>query len=252
MTGMSVRMELLYRVREGAVVRDVLGLLRAPSWVRSVMRLTAPQLKDASPADSSVLAKLENEWRILPESRDGADAKNTTSCVICMDDSTQVEEGQGDDASAVRLLCGHEYHFQCVRSWLQQRSSCPVCRYQFPKALSGKFALQRVQSMLVLEDAYVLQLPRGEVVSAAIVRDRVRVIVTVRLQQVNAGQDQSSSIPCELSACVAGPNGELLSDTERPTSPVAFSGPEQDLTAELSPQAGECHCVESDETRKYS
>lgn len=113
MIDMSVRMELLYRVREGAVVRDVLELLRAPSWVRSVMRFTVSRLKDASPADISVLAKLETEWRILPGSNDGG--AKSSSCVICMDDGTRTEEE--DDAGAVRLLCGHEYHFQCVRSW---------------------------------------------------------------------------------------------------------------------------------------
>lgn len=245
---MSVRMELLYRVREGAVVRDVLELLRASSWARSVMRLAAPRLKDASPADSSVIAKLETEWRILPGNKDGG--AKSSSCVICMDDGARTE---GDDAGAVRLLCGHEYHFQCVRSWLQQRSSCPVCRHQFPKALSGKFALQRVNSMLVLEDARMLQLPRAEIASAFIASDRVRVIVTVRLQQVTVGHDERGSMPCELSACVAGPNGELLSDTGRPTSPADFTdASEQDLTAGL-PQASECHYVESDdETCKCS
>lgn len=228
MTDMAVRIDLLYHVRQGAVVSDILEFLRAPKWVRSVIRLTAPRLNDASPAASSVLAMLENEWRILPSS----DAE-TTSCVICMDDC---ERTDNKEACAVRLLCGHEYHFQCVRSWLQKRSSCPVCRHQFPRAINGKFALQRVESMLVLEDTHLLQLPRDEITSAIIVSERVRVIVNVRLQQANVEQDESA-VPCELSACVVGPNGELLFQAERPPSPAAFSGYEQELMGEELAQA---------------
>lgn len=74
--------------------------------------------------------------------------------------------------------------------------------------------------MLMLEDVRVLQLSRVEIAFASIVSDRVRVVVTVRLQQVTVGHDERSSTPCELSACVIGPNGELLSDTGRPTSPA--------------------------------
>lgn len=43
------------------------------------------------------------------------------SCSICLDDIT-VHTQQSI------LSCGHVYHKNCVRNWLQQHSACPECR----------------------------------------------------------------------------------------------------------------------------
>lgn len=40
-------------------------------------------------------------------------------CVICLDENPK---------NSVTLLCGHVYHNQCVRLWLQKSFRCPLCR----------------------------------------------------------------------------------------------------------------------------
>ena len=47
--------------------------------------------------------------------------KTGDCCVICLE---QVSE------RAIALPCRHEnFHFLCLLSWLQERSSCPLCAY---------------------------------------------------------------------------------------------------------------------------
>jgi hypothetical protein len=46
-------------------------------------------------------------------------------CTICFD-----KLSVGD--SALRIPCGHLFHDDCVRKWLQSSNQCPVCRYELP------------------------------------------------------------------------------------------------------------------------
>ncbi|KAL4184353.1 hypothetical protein AMTRI_Chr10g225180 [Amborella trichopoda] len=49
-------------------------------------------------------------------------------CTICLSE-------MGSDTVDVRAMpCSHRYHRDCIVSWLQNRSSCPLCRYQLPTA----------------------------------------------------------------------------------------------------------------------
>lgn len=48
-------------------------------------------------------------------------------CAICQE---ALEAGQ----TALKLPdCGHVYHDQCVRSWLEKQHTCPLCRKAMPK-----------------------------------------------------------------------------------------------------------------------
>ncbi|WOH05238.1 hypothetical protein DCAR_0624652 [Daucus carota subsp. sativus] len=42
-------------------------------------------------------------------------------CVICQDEYEKDELIGG-------LQCRHEYHVECVKKWLKQRNSCPLCK----------------------------------------------------------------------------------------------------------------------------
>lgn len=45
-------------------------------------------------------------------------SKNSDDCPICWD---KMETGR-------KLPCGHLFHNSCLRSWLEQDTSCPTCR----------------------------------------------------------------------------------------------------------------------------
>jgi len=45
-------------------------------------------------------------------------AAGDSTCIICRDDMT----------SAKKLPCGHYFHYHCLRTWLEQRDTCPYCR----------------------------------------------------------------------------------------------------------------------------
>ncbi|KAL6581312.1 ERAD-associated E3 ubiquitin-protein ligase hrd1a [Orobanche minor] len=40
------------------------------------------------------------------------------TCIICREEMT----------TAKKLLCGHLFHVQCLRSWLERQNTCPTCR----------------------------------------------------------------------------------------------------------------------------
>lgn len=42
-------------------------------------------------------------------------------CSIC-------QEEYGDDDEMGKLECGHNYHIECIKQWLVQKNSCPVCK----------------------------------------------------------------------------------------------------------------------------
>ena len=56
--------------------------------------------------------------------------KREKECAICQDD---FECGH----RVLRLPCRHTYHDECVTKWLEQHSSCPVCRREMPSTSSS-------------------------------------------------------------------------------------------------------------------
>ena len=55
--------------------------------------------------------------RFPDATREELEAGDTT-CIICREDMTE----------AKKLQCGHNFHFGCLRTWLERSSSCPTCR----------------------------------------------------------------------------------------------------------------------------
>lgn len=44
------------------------------------------------------------------------------TCPICLDDITDLE---------CELTCSHKFHLHCIGKWLDDNTTCPVCRHDF-------------------------------------------------------------------------------------------------------------------------
>ncbi|KAF4320322.1 hypothetical protein BBO99_00000465 [Phytophthora kernoviae] len=209
MMDITVRVEVQYVAPEHALIRDVLQMFRTPAWVRFMVRYISPHLKNAAPADKTVMDSLE-EWKVVElcnkkrpisnpignkQSISGHkrpmseinDSKNDDecSCVICLS-----ELQEDDKEPPVALPCGHKFHLPCIRSWLKLRSTCPSCRFQFRKAFSGSYAVRTLNSALLLKEEH-RPLPKEEILNTCVGRETVRAVVNVTLSQIEAHAKQS-------------------------------------------------------------
>ena len=57
-------------------------------------------------------------------------------CGICHCDVNEVDEGATDQTDGpMFLICSHGFHWGCIREWLHNNTSCPVCRLDFNASL---------------------------------------------------------------------------------------------------------------------
>ncbi|KAG6576302.1 E3 ubiquitin protein ligase RIE1 [Phytophthora cinnamomi] len=232
----TVRVEVQYVAPEHALIRDVLQMFRTPAWVRFMVRYISPHLKNAAPADKSVMDSL-SAWTV-GQTRPGAKrtcqsgAKRPISsvssassacaddCVICL---SELQSG-GDEF--VALPCGHQFHLPCIRSWLKLRSTCPSCRFQFRKAFSGSYAVRTLNSALLLKQEH-RPLPKEEILNTCVGRETVRAVVNVTLSQIAAHAKQSQ-YPCVLNALMMHSNGDSFSEPAVADAALAKSSGDQE------------------------
>ncbi|KAJ4980704.1 hypothetical protein NE237_031541 [Protea cynaroides] len=53
------------------------------------------------------------------------DQEQSSTCMICMDDFVKGVE-------IARLPCTHFFHGECIFMWLENKNSCPLCRFALP------------------------------------------------------------------------------------------------------------------------
>lgn len=219
----TVRVEVQYVAPENALIRDVLQMFRTPAWVRFMVRYISPHLKNAAPADKSVIDSLAS-WIVNGDKALKVGAKRSISsvnptslctqdCVICLSD---LETG---DEKVVSLPCGHQFHLPCVSSWLKLRSTCPSCRFQFRKAFSGSYAVRTLNSALLLKQEH-RPLPKEQILNTCVGRETIRAIVNVTLNQIGAHAKQSQ-YPCVLNALMMHSNGDSFTEGTATNSPLA-------------------------------
>lgn len=60
--------------------------------------------------------QLINKLKRLPDIN-GEDLADST-CIICLEEINK----------AKKLKCGHAFHLNCLRRWLEENVACPTCR----------------------------------------------------------------------------------------------------------------------------
>lgn len=55
-------------------------------------------------------------------------SSSTTKCSICLESFKENQE--------VRLLsCFHQFHVECIDTWLMEKSTCPTCKFNLTSAI---------------------------------------------------------------------------------------------------------------------
>ncbi|TMW57625.1 hypothetical protein Poli38472_003550 [Pythium oligandrum] len=203
----TVRVEVQYNAPEQAIVRDMLRMFRTPVWVRFMVRYISPHLKNCAPANKEIMEQLA-KWRVshTPDQH--------TQCVICMNDASEV----------IELPCGHQFHQDCIESWLKMRSTCPTCRHQLPKAFSGCYAVRTLNSALLLKEDH-RDMPKEEILNSRVGKEPVCAVVNVTLGRVGE-ESKEHQFPCVLNALLLHSNGDVFSEsdsTEKLASPTSTS-----------------------------
>jgi E3 ubiquitin-protein ligase synoviolin len=65
--------------------------------------------------------RLATHMDIIFETASSEDLDKDRRCAVCYDD-------MNDDSGCKKLKCGHCYHKDCLRKWLESNSACPYCR----------------------------------------------------------------------------------------------------------------------------
>ncbi|KAF0712619.1 Aste57867_4755 [Aphanomyces stellatus] len=178
--GINVRVTVSYPVPDAFKVADVLTVFRSASWVHYMIGHVVPYLKSSSPAKKEVLAALTTIACTSDE-----------ECVICMSAMTE----------CVALACAHEFHTDCIKSWLSMRSTCPTCRYQYQNEFSGRYAFKGIDSGLVV-DKDLAAIEDDELLHAIDLGGKlVKAIVQVALIPIQQHPNMEK-YPCELKAAV--------------------------------------------------
>ena len=61
------------------------------------------------------------------------EALGDRTCIICREEMVAQTDGtegaarnEGPNETPKKLVCGHVFHFHCLRSWLERQQSCPT------------------------------------------------------------------------------------------------------------------------------
>ncbi|PON67521.1 43kDa postsynaptic protein [Parasponia andersonii] len=56
---------------------------------------------------------------------EGGENNTTSSCSVCLEEFVA-------GALAVRTPCSHDFHEECLATWIKKKPSCPICRFLMP------------------------------------------------------------------------------------------------------------------------
>lgn len=70
-------------------------------------------------------------------------SKENTQCTVCL------AEYRDEDTLRILPVCGHSFHATCIDIWLQQNSTCPVCRISLREIPERKWYMQPMFSSAI-------------------------------------------------------------------------------------------------------
>jgi hypothetical protein len=111
----------------------MLARLLIDSGIASVLNLNFPDLFGANGGRSSLAPAVSKLWlqKLIETNSFSESALVHSQCPICLKEYGKTD-GEDQVKNLLRLPCGHCYHIDCVRLWLEQTSTCPSCRFEFP------------------------------------------------------------------------------------------------------------------------
>lgn len=71
------------------------------------------------------------------------DSLTRCRCTACL------EEYRDDDVLRILPYCGHSFHVTCIDIWLQQHSTCPICRMSLRECPDRKRLMQPLFSSAI-------------------------------------------------------------------------------------------------------
>ena len=97
--------------------------------VRRISEQDAAKKKNNKAAKSAVekLLCIEIEHKHM-QKKEGSrtNIKEAPTCTICVEHIKLKTKG-------MFMPCGHIYHPDCLKPWLETNNSCPICRFELPK-----------------------------------------------------------------------------------------------------------------------
>lgn len=104
------------------VVQELFAQMAGAQGMHFAQGAQAAQQSTARPAASKLVRASLPRVKVTPYD---IASNESPECSICLDELTI---GQ----PAIRIPCGHLYHEDCVKEWLEKSNECPVCRFELP------------------------------------------------------------------------------------------------------------------------
>jgi hypothetical protein len=73
-----------------------------------------------------------NEIKIM--SSWGYNLPSNTDCTICrcsLNTNSLYHQDKGMDSYVVDGTCGHSFHYECIKPWVDKNKHCPICSAQW-------------------------------------------------------------------------------------------------------------------------
>ncbi|EQC32403.1 hypothetical protein SDRG_10146 [Saprolegnia diclina VS20] len=183
--GVHINVNVQYKALPGANVANVIQVFESTTWANFMVTYIGPHLKAYTPTSTTILAQLPS-WQV---------AASDDACVICMSPM---------DDDRIALPCQHAFHHTCIREWLSRRNTCPHCRHAFEKELSGKYAVSRLQTTLLLNDTITAS---ASVHDEPVGGQTMNAVVQMTLvQAVDATSAACDVVVCVQAERLAGPS----------------------------------------------